>query len=614
MFQLMHKSVRAKLLALMFTTTLVALLLALFMLAIYDAQRYSERWTSDLGTQAEILGRSSAAALAFDDPKTARENLHLLQVRPKVLAAAIYNPDGKLFASYTLSSAPPKPFPAFPVADSVDIEGNEIFLFKRIVENDTVIGTVYIRAQYELLDRLLDYLGILGTVLVLSMLAALLIWAWLQKAITQPIQDITHVAREVMESRNFALRVQKTTDDEIGYLVDAFNNMLAEIGRSSDALLTADRMKDQFIATLAHELRNPLAPIGNALHLLEMAGDRPDVAANARQMAARQLKQLVRLVDDLLDVSRITTGKLMLKKEHIVLHKIIDSAVEIARPLIQARGHKLSVELPPQPIYLHGDETRLAQVFSNLLNNAAKYTDKNGVIELKAKIVENDVLVEIQDNGIGIAPEILSAIFEMFTQANVSNDRTQTGLGVGLALALRLVEMHDGTIEAYSAGLGKGSRFTVRLPLIAAPIPTALPTSRPVQGQPVGDTQRILVVDDNYDFATSLATILADMGHDVRVEHNGVDGLHSAVEFRPALAFLDIGLPGMNGYELARQIRAQLQPHSVFLVAITGWGQASDKLRASQAGFDHHFVKPLDPTQLPGVFQAAARKRSALAT
>lgn len=613
MLDSIHKSVRAKLLVMMFTTTLVALVLALFMLAVYDANNYRDRWVTDLSTQAEILGRSSAAALAFDDPKTARENLHLLRVRPKILAAAIYDPAGKLFASYTRTDSRPRPFPLFPVSDNFDIQGNELLLFKSIIENETVIGTVYIRAQYELLERLVDYLGILGAVLVLSMIAALLIWAWLQKAITKPIQDITYVAREVMESRNFALRVQKTTDDEIGYLVDAFNNMLAEIGRSSNALLTADRMKDQFIATLAHELRNPLAPIGNALHLLEMAGDRPEVAASARQMMARQLKQLVRLVDDLLDVSRITTGKLVLKKEQVELHKIIENAIEIARPVIESRGHGFTVDLPPEPIYLYGDETRLAQVFSNLLNNAAKYTDRNGNISLKVDVAGNTVAVSVCDNGIGIAPETLNDIFEMFTQAIMPHDRTQSGLGVGLALALRLVEMHDGTIEAYSAGLGKGSRFTVRLPLIAAPAPQ-LPVSGPDPAvRQTDEAQRILIVDDNHDFAISLATILTRLGHQVRVAHNGLEGLEAAVEFRPAIAFLDIGLPGMNGYELARQIRAQLMSDLVFLVAITGWGQASDKLRASQAGFDHHFVKPLDPSQLPGVFQAAAHKRAASA-
>lgn len=603
----LQKSVRAKLLVLMFTTTLVALMVALFALAIYDARNYSERWVSDLSTQAEILGRSSAAAIAFDDPDTARENLRLLQVRPLILSAALYDPAGRLFASYTRDQARPAPFPSAPAADGVQVNGDEIVISRRIVESGDHLGTVYIRAKYELVERLLDYLGILGTVLILSMLAALLIWAWLQKAITKPLKDITVVARQVMESRNFSLRVQKTTDDEIGYLVDAFNNMLAEIGRGANALLAADRMKDQFIATLAHELRNPLAPISNALHLLEMAGDESEVAANARQMMARQLKQLVRLVDDLLDVSRITTGKLVLKKDVIELHRVIDNAVEIARPLIQSRGHHFSVELPPEPVYLDGDETRLAQVFSNLLNNAAKYTEPHGNIALRAEISDGTVSVSVIDSGMGIPPENLKDIFEMFTQASTSPDRTQAGLGVGLALALRLIEMHGGSIQASSAGVGLGSRFTVTLPLTHRGRHPQPPAAQPAASR--NDTHRVLVVDDNHDFATSLAAILRSKGHEVHVEHNGVDGLRAAAEFRPELAFLDIGLPGMSGYELARELRAQPLHQDLFLVAITGWGQASDKLRANQAGFDHHIVKPLDPSQLPAIFEIAARKR-----
>lgn len=609
MLKQIQKSVRAKLLMLILSTTLVALMLASFMLAVYDARNYSERWLSDLTTQAEILGRSSAAAIAFDDSKTAQENLHLLRVRPKIFGAAIYEPDGKLFATYQREGAPVRPIPASPLVDGATIDHDEIVLFKKIIDNGQLLGTVYIRAQYELVERLLDYLGILGTVMTLSMLAALLMGAWLQKTLTKPIKDITSVAREVMESRNFSLRVQKTTDDEIGYLVDAFNNMLAEIGRASSALVTADRMKDQFIATLAHELRNPLAPIGNALHLLEMASDRSDVAANARLMMGRQLKQLVRLVDDLLDVSRITTGKLVLKKEHVELHKIIDAAVEIARPVIVSRGHQLKIDLPADPIYLHGDETRLAQVFSNLLNNAAKYTDVNGKIELGAKVAGSRVTVTVEDDSIGIPREILGDIFQMFTQAHVSHDRTQAGLGVGLALALRLVEMHDGAITAHSAGVGQGSQFTVDLPLLQTAISSVAPAAAAQSGKIVSETQRVLIVDDNQDFATSLATILRNMGHEVRVEHDGLSGLHAVGIFRPTLAFLDIGLPGMNGYELARTLKAKSHDAALFLIAITGWGQASDKQRATQAGFDHHVVKPLDPSQLNALLAAAARKR-----
>ncbi|MEA3156061.1 MAG: hypothetical protein QOK44_3650, partial [Betaproteobacteria bacterium] len=459
----------------------------------------------------------------------------------------------------------------------------------------------------ELTGRRLDYLGILASVTVLSMLAALIMSAWLQRAITIPIADIADTAHQVMDTRDFSLRVRKTTEDEIGYLVDAFNNMLAEIGRRAEALLNADRMKDQFLAMLAHELRNPLAPISNALHLLEAAGNRPDVASNARAMMARQLKQLVRLVDDLLDVSRITTGKLVLHKETLELRKVIDNAVEIARPVIESRGHHLKIEVPRKPVYLDADETRLSQVFSNLLNNAAKYTDSGGRIEVRATMRGGDVEVAVIDNGMGISPDVLPNLFNMFTQGSTSIERTQAGLGVGLALAQHLTKMHGGVIHGYSAGLGQGSRFTVRLPVTRAP--AAVPDAPQLAGAAGRARNRILVVDDNQDFATSLAMILRDMGHEVRVEHDGLAGLRAAESFQPSLAFLDIGMPGLDGYELARRLRAGGWNQWTMLVAVTGWGQDTDRTRAREAGFDYHIVKPLDPSQLPAILNAAVHKK-----
>jgi signal transduction histidine kinase/ActR/RegA family two-component response regulator len=595
------QSVRAKLLALMLATTGVALLVAMAALVAYDVRTYHDRWVTDLTTQAEILGRSSLAALAFDDRKTASENLELLRARPAIRAAAIYDENGLLFASYGRGGAAkniPQPPPA---SGEPEVVRGELALFHPIVEANRARGTVYIRARYELAERLTDYLGILVAVMALSMLAALVTSVWLQRQITRPIANIAEVAHQVMDSRDFSLRAEKTTQDEIGYLVDAFNNMLAEIGRRAEALLAADRMKDRFLATLAHELRNPLAPISNALHLLEAAGDRPDMQAQARQMMARQLKQLVRLVDDLLDVSRITTGKLVLHPDDTELHDVIDNAIEIARPLIEARRHRLEVTLPPERVHLHGDATRLAQVFSNLLNNAARYTGAGGVITVKARANADDIAVEISDTGVGIAPAMLPDIFEMFTQADTSLGRSEAGLGVGLALARHLVEMHGGTIEARSEGIGRGSSFCVRLPVVRI----AAASAPPVQTTAPADAAacRVLVVDDNQDFATSLAMILRDLGNDVCVAHDGIEGLRAAEAFQPAVAFLDIGLPGLDGYELARRLRGSRGSGTLLLVAVTGWGQRSDKLRAAQAGFDHHLVKPIDPNALPSILR-----------
>jgi signal transduction histidine kinase len=605
MLRRLRQSVRLKLFVLMFATTLIALVIAVAALVAYDSADYHDRVVADLTTQADILGRSSVAALAFDDPAAARENLALLKVRPSIREAAIYNDAGVLFAAYGGDGNAAPAVPPQPAFNGSRVQGDDIILFHKIVENGRERGTVYLRARYELTNRLLDYLRILGAVSVLSLLAALLISAFLQRGITQPILDVTDVAHSVMNSRDFSRRAHRTTEDEIGYLVDAFNNMLAEIGRRSEALLKADRMKDQFLAMLAHELRNPLAPISNGLHLLAAAGAKPEVAAQARAMMGRQVKQLVRLVDDLLDVSRITTGKLTLRTAPVELHSVIENAVEIARPVIDARRHHLSVEYPAAPLHLQGDATRLAQVFSNLLNNAAKYTPPGGAISLTAVVEGDRIEVAVADNGIGMTPTTLDEVFDMFTQANTAIDREQSGLGVGLALARYLVEAHGGSIEATSEGVAMGSRFVVRLPLARGDQPQHAAPAPVKPGN--GGGHRVLVVDDNRDFAASLAMILRDMGNEVRVEYDGLEGLRAAEAFQPTIAFLDIGLPGINGYDLATRMRAMGLDEDSILVAVTGWGQKDDKARSTAAGFDYHVVKPLDPAELPKILQGASR-------
>ncbi len=477
MLKAINSSVRRKLMVVVLVTTFTALLVAAIALVTYELRTYEKSWASDLTTQADILARASAPALSFDDARAARENLALLKVRPQILSAAIYSANGKLFATY-VEAGVDAGFPPLPGLDGYRIEGDRIALFHRIVENGEILGTVYLQARYELAARLKDYLTILGGVLLLSLAVAFLMSAWLQAAVTKPITAITRVAHEVMERRDFSLRVQKTTADEIGYLVDTFNDMLAEVGRraaaiessnvslqhemaerrlAEEALRSADRRKDEFLATLAHELRNPLAPLRNALRILDVAGSDPGAARRARDMMERQLQQMVRLVDDLLDVSRITTGKLAVRKERTELSAILRNAIDTVRPFIEARRHTLATRTPPDPVWLDADETRLAQVFSNLLNNAAKYTDPGGRINLDVDAADAFVTIRIADNGIGIAPAMQQAIFDMFTQVDRSLERTQAGLGVGLTLAKRLIELHGGRIEARSEGLNRGS-------------------------------------------------------------------------------------------------------------------------------------------------------------
>jgi PAS domain S-box-containing protein len=376
----------------------------------------------------------------------------------------------------------------------------------------------------------------------------------------------------------------------------------------AEQLKEADRRKDEFLATLAHELRNPLAPIRNGLQVMKLAAGNAATVEQARAMMERQLRQMARLLDDLLDVSRITRGKLGFCRERVELASVVQSAVEATRPLIEASAHRLLVALPPEPVFVDADPVRLAQVFANLLTNAAKYTDKAGRIWLSAERQGDEVTVTVRDTGIGIAPEHLPRLFEMFSQVAGALERSQAGLGIGLSLVRGLTEMHGGRVEARSEGLGKGSEFVVRLPVVSDQPPN--PAKR---GDDGGGTarprRRILVADDNRDAADSLALMLRLGGHEVYAVHDGQEAVDAAAWFRPDLALLDIGMPRVNGYEVSRRIREQSWGQGMVLVAVTGWGQEEDKRRATEAGFDHHLTKPVDPAALERLLTLSTRSR-----
>jgi signal transduction histidine kinase/CheY-like chemotaxis protein len=362
-----------------------------------------------------------------------------------------------------------------------------------------------------------------------------------------------------------------------------------QLRRYAADLSEADRHKNEFLAMLAHELRNPLAPICNALQIMRLTGGNGEAA----DMLDRQVGQMVRLVDDLLDVSRISRGKIELRKGRIELASAVHHAVEAARPLIASRGQELTVTLPPEPIYLNADPTRLAQVVGNLLNNACKYTERGGRIRLTVEREGEQAVIAIRDNGIGIAADQLPLIFDMFSQVRGPLLGSQGGLGIGLTLVKRLVEMHDGTVEARSAGVGRGSEFVVRLPITAvAPEP---PAPQPAVGEPTTPAaRRILVVDDNPDTATSLAMLLELTGNETHIAHDGLEAVAAAAAFRPDIVLLDIGLPKMDGFEAARKIREQPWGKAMVLVALTGWGQEEDRRESREAGFDAHMVKPVE--------------------
>jgi PAS domain S-box-containing protein len=372
---------------------------------------------------------------------------------------------------------------------------------------------------------------------------------------------------------------------------------ISERLRLIEELREHDRRKDEFLATLAHELRNPLAPIRNGLQILRLASDDKHAIEQARTVMERQVQQAVRIIDDLLDVSRIARNKLRLHQERIDLAKVVQHAVEISRPQIEAAGHELSLNLPSEPIYVHADAARLAQVFSNLLNNAAKYTEPGGRIGITLLRQNGTSVVTVKDTGIGIPAEHLPHVFEMFVQFDRSLERSQGGLGIGLTLSKRLVEMHGGEIEAHSDGPKQGSEFVVRLPALSAP-PADKPATAPCEGQPASGQCKVLVVDDNQDAAESLRILLRIMGHHVITANDGEKALELVASYKPDLVLLDISLPKVDGYEVARRIRQSNIGPDVKIIALTGWGQEEDKRRSKQAGFDEHLVKPVEPAVL----------------
>jgi PAS domain S-box-containing protein len=365
------------------------------------------------------------------------------------------------------------------------------------------------------------------------------------------------------------------------------------------ALVDLDRRKDEFLAMLSHELRNPLAPILNAALLLRLHSNRNrlqgienPILQQSAAIIERQVGQLTLIVDELLEVSRITTGRIQLRQEPISLGVVAENAVATVRSLIDQRKHKLTVSIPAQTIWVHADAARLEQVIVNLLTNAAKYTAQGGHVWLTVQQEGEEAVVRVRDAGVGIAPETLPRIFELFTQAERSLDRSQGGLGIGLALVQRLVEMHGGTV-AVSSTLGAGSEFVVRLPVVSAPYPQA--SSPPIDtAAPNGPSLRVLVVDDNVDTVTTLALLVTESGHDVRTAYDGSAVLETALDYRPNVVLLDIGLPGLNGFEVATQLRQQPVLQNAVLVAMTGYGGVSDRQRSQEAGFDHHLVKPGD--------------------
>jgi PAS domain S-box-containing protein len=739
-------SLSGRLMLLVFSTTTLALVVAGVALLLTDLEQARDGWANDIVTEASILALATAPALSFDDRTTATRNLNALQARSTIEGAAIYTADGELYADYSRGAVSiPAHMPR--LGTNVHFEGRRIELLRPVHQSGETLGYIYLQASYDPSERVRAYTSILALVLLMSLVVALIASVWMQRSITEPMDSMTKVAQGIVERRDYSLRATKTTSDEIGLVVDAFNAMLDEVeartrslesynraleqeaavrleaeraaregeklyraigesiqygvwvadaeGRctyASDsflkligmtqeqcsefgwasalhpderaamqaswqesvrtgapwyreqrilgvdglyhhvlaqgvpirddhgkitrwaginldisrvkqtehALREADRRKDEFLATLAHELRNPLAPIRTAVQLLEVQSADERQRRWGREVIARQVRNMALLLDDLLDVSRITRGRLELKKEFVELRSIVEGAVETARPLLETKRHTLSVALPEERLIVAADPLRLSQVLANLLTNAAKYTDPGGQIAVAATLSEHELTLSVKDNGIGLAPESIPALFTMFSQVNSAIDRAQGGLGIGLSLVKGLVSLHGGRVEARSEGLGRGSEFLVHLPnsIVVAQASTAAVEEPRAEYRSAPALGTIVIADDNREAAQTLAAVLTLSGYDAHAAFTGAEALELGAQLRPEAMVLDIGMPGMSGYEAARRVRLEAWGRDVLLIALTGWGQEDDKERARLMGFDVHLTKPADPQDI----------------
>ena len=470
------------------------------------------------------------------------------------------------------------------------------------------------------LDRLrgyklgaVDYVSIPVVPEILRSKVAVLVELHLQRRELQKLNSSLAAANAQLELANTNLQAEKNRElerlnshlkranSELEQTNRILQSEVAERARVETALKAADKHKDEFLAVLAHELRNPLAPIRNAVEIMRRSALTDPQLSWSRDVIERQVKHLTRLVDDLLDVSRITRGNINLSREPIPIATIVARAIETIQPLITEQRHELVVEMSEDVLEVEGDLTRLTQVLGNLLNNAAKYTDPGGRITLSTRRQEMDVEIRVRDNGIGIPPELLPRLFQLFTQVDAAAHRAQGGLGIGLALVRQLVQMHGGSVTAYSDGPSQGSEFLIRLPLRmrqTREIMASGDMSHPSLGNGTKAGHRILLADDNRDALDSLATLLQCDGHEVHTAADGAEALAVAAEYRPNVVLLDIGMPKLDGYEVARRIRAEPWGQATVLIALTGWGQDEDRRRSREVGFNSHLVKPLDPDAL----------------
>lgn len=596
------RSLRAQLMRASMTTTGVALLVSAVAMLTYEYFSFRGERELDLRAQAEMVAKAVEPALLFQDPKSADLQLESLREKQGLLLAEVFDSRGAPFAKYPpdtgrISRKVP-PLYSWDAPGS-RYTGSTLELAYGVEHEGERVGMVYLVVEHDITGRIINYATILIAVVVGGLALAWLVFGRLQRVVIDPLLTVTEVALQVMDQRDWSLRAPLTSSSrEVEVLVNSFNRMLAEVQIAQSSLLGADRKKDVFLATLAHELRNPLAPMTMAVHILQRANAPPAVRQKSVEILSRQLKQATRLIDDLLDVSRIATGKLSLRSEPVDLANVVRLAAELFEPIARDRNLSLKSLLPSEPCMVSGDSARLQQIFTNLLANACRYTPEGGRIEVSLTHEMNWVRVSVSDTGIGIDPSMQEAVFELFEQADKRLERGNSGLGLGLTLARQLVRLHRGAITLESEGEGRGAMFTVSLPRLAGSDREAQVTQEATRADRAAVPLSLVVADDNVDFALTLHGLLTARGHDVEVVHDGLVALQTILSKAPNVAILDIGMPGLNGYEVARRVRQSVAGRQLLLVAVSGWGQLTDKQRAEEAGFDHHLTKPIEIDQL----------------
>ncbi len=601
-------------------TSTLALLLASTAFIAFELLIFRVSMVRQLSTQAAIIGYNSTAALLFNDRNSAAQTLAALRAEPHVLAASIYAKDGAVFATYARRGVTELP----PLTESMlenpghEFKGEQLILVQDIDENDERIGSVRMVSDLtEFSARLKRYLAIVGLVFLASIGAAVAMSAELQRVIAGPILHLVGCARVVSTEKNYSVRAVATSQDELGLLIETFNEMLTQIQLRDEALEkarvdaeTANRAKDEFLAVVSHELRTPLTPVLAWARMLRSGQLDPEATTRAVDSIERNVKAQAQLIGDLLDVSRIISGKLRLDVREVDIAPVVEAAVEAVRPTAEVKGVRLQTTIDPQAGLVSGDPDRLQQIVWNLLSNAIKFTPKEGQAHVRVGRVDSHIEITISDSGKGIHPEFLPYVFDRFRQADSTITRSYGGLGLGLAIVRHLVELHGGHVRVESAGEGQGASFTVELPLAVvqrAPGPGSVrPTASgglPFAPAPTLVGVRVLVVDDDPDTLETLWAILSQCGAEVRTAGSAGEALGIMAVWPPTLLISDIGMPGEDGYALLRKVRELESDRggSVPALALTAYARVEDRVKVLASGFQMHVAKPIEPAELVAV-------------